>query len=233
MRDTDGRAAFAQRLRSLRGKETRADFANRIGESESTLGNYERGDRVPPADFLMRLKLTTGVDLNWLVAEEGKPAVRDSTAAVNPPDGIIQIPHFEIRAAAGAGALVVSENVSSYFAAEREWLRRMLPSWAAPNAVVGILEGSGDSMEPTIRDGDLVMAVKDPPEFAVDRGGVFLLLHHGHLRIKRLHVDMRSGDITLISDNQRYPPEIVPRDRQEYDLQVLAQIFFAGGRLRS
>lgn len=142
------------------------------------------------------------------------------------------IPQFDIQAAAGSGLVPVEpDRVASYVTVEREWLRRFLPSWAGSNAVVGILQGAGDSMAPTIDDGDMVMVVADPPWEAVARGGVFVVLHHDQLRIKRLQHYPRTGDIDLISDNQRYGRETIPRDRVEFDLRILGQVFFRGGRL--
>jgi len=223
---------FGKRLVELRGKTPQKVFAQHIGVHFNTLAAYERGEGSPDLRLLTKISEISGRSITWLL---GIPDAAEQSQSIvtSFPEHMVQIPRFDVRAAAGAGALALHERVSSYFAVEREWLRRSLPSWAGANAVVGILEGSGDSMEPTIRDGDLVMAVRDPPEYVVDRGGVFLVLHHGHLRIKRLQVDMRSGDISLISDNTRYAPEVVPKDRLEFDLQILAQIFFAGGRLRS
>lgn len=227
---------FAQRIEIALSGEKPGSFAKRTGIGDSTIRRYLAGT-MPGVDKLLELATALDVTLDWLAAERGPMRPGQTFSQVPGPDslpeGSVLVPRFEVRAAAGAGSLVLSEEIGSYFAVERHWLARSLPSWAGTNASVGILEGSGDSMEPTIRDGDLVMAVRDPPEYAVDRGGVFLVLHHGQLRIKRLQVDMQSGDITLISDNPRYAPEPVPKARLEFDLRVLAQIFFAGGRLRS
>lgn len=221
---------LAKRLISFREKAglSADDVARACGVSPSALANYERGDNIPDAAFIRDFVRATGAD-PWALLS-GEPDMSRNASAAN--DNLVLIPRFDVRAAAGAGSLALTEDVSSYFAFERAWMQRALPRWAGPNAVVGILEGAGDSMEPTIRDGDLIMAVRDPPEWAVDAGGVFVVLHHGQLRIKRLQVDMRSGDVTLISDNGRYAPETVARDRLEFDLAVLAQVFFAGGRLR-
>jgi len=146
---------------------------------------------------------------------------------------LVVLPRYEIRASAGRGALVVSENVAEHFAVGAEWLRRQLPSWAPPNAVVGILEGGGDSMEPTIRDGDLIMLVRDPPPHVIERGGIFVFtLDQDRLLLKRLQVLM-NGDLSIISDNPAYVTETIPRDQIDSRVIVHGQIFFAGGRPRT
>jgi len=206
------------------------ELAEALGISRNTWTAYKKGKTSFGLNQITDICAVLGVTSQWLLY--GDELQTPSQTLSRMPAGSVMIPRFDVRAAAGAGSLALTEDVSSYFAFERAWLQRALPRWAGPNSVVGILEGSGDSMEPTIRDGDLIMAVREPPEWAVDAGGIFVVLHHGQLRIKRLQVDMRSGDVTLISDNTRYAPETVARDRLEFDLNVLAQVFFSGGRLR-
>lgn len=224
-------------VRERLGDQPRADFALRLGVAEKTLGNHERGDRVPDADVLAAYREQLGVDLTWLVTGEGDmfAGPRPSTALerqTDVADHLVMIPQFELRAAAGPGLVPAETSVSNYFTVEREWLRRFLPSWAGTNAAIGILQGQGDSMEPTIFDGDMIMVAGDPPWEAVRRGGIFVVLHHDELRIKRLQHYPKTGDIDLISDNSRYAVEKVPRGRVEFDLRILGQVFFAGGRLR-
>jgi len=203
---------------------------------ENTIGKYERGEAEPTVGKIEPY-LKIGVDLTWLVTGEGAmfAGPRPSTPlerTQDVPAHMVMIPQFEIRAAAGPGLVPASETPNSFFTVEREWLRRFLPSWAGSNAAIGILQGQGDSMEPTIADGDMIMVAADPPWDAVKRGGVFVVLHHDELRIKRLQHFPRSGDIDLISDNKRYATERVDRDRVEFDLRILGQVFFAGGNLR-
>ena len=145
---------------------------------------------------------------------------------------MVVVPRYEVRASAGRGALVISEDVSEHFAVGRDWLRRMLPSWAPPNAVVGFLEGGGDSMEPTIRDGDLIMIVQDPEWWVVERGGIFVFtLDHDRLMLKRLQVLM-NGDLSIISDNPAYANETIPMSEVQARVIVHGMVFFSGGRPR-
>ncbi|WP_370270130.1 helix-turn-helix domain-containing protein [Nioella sp.] len=78
----------------------RERFANMSGISKATIGNYERGDRVPDAVMLRKYRDATGVDLTWLVTGEGSmmPAASlanfpDSGAdwVINGPEGKVQI----------------------------------------------------------------------------------------------------------------------------------------------
>lgn len=65
---------LGERLRELRkqcGDPSRAELAARLGVSEKTIGNYERGDNEPPASILLIFQEQLGVSLHWLVTGEG------------------------------------------------------------------------------------------------------------------------------------------------------------------
>ena len=75
---------LSQRLRAIRSKlgdPDRDEFCLRLGISRQSLGNYERGDRVPDSTVLAAYRQSCGIDINWLLTgagdmfeeENGKP----------------------------------------------------------------------------------------------------------------------------------------------------------------
>ncbi|MCB1470843.1 MAG: helix-turn-helix domain-containing protein [Rhizobiaceae bacterium] len=223
------KSEIGERLKSLHPGVSRLQFAKELGVSDSTLGNYERGDRTPDVEFLVRLRERFGIDIHWLLTGEEK---QGSTQLVVRSEGdFVTLPRYEARASAGGG-LIPKQDISEYFSVGRDWLRRNLPAWAPPNALVGILEGSGDSMEPTIRDGDVLMIVQDVEWRIVERGGVFVFsLDDERLLLKRLQV-LISGDLKIISDNPAYAPELIPFADIEHRIRIHGMVFFAGGKPR-
>ena len=67
---------------------------------------------------------------------------------------------------------------------------------------VKLLRVKGDSMSPTIKDGDWVMA--DISLKQADSDGIYLLRMSTGLAIKRLQGSVKN-DILIISDNPKYP----------------------------
>jgi transcriptional regulator with XRE-family HTH domain len=68
MRDFKG---LGRRLRQLRGFDiTQAEFAERLGISQSQLSKYERGVAAPSGEVLMRIKSQFGVSIDWLLTGE-------------------------------------------------------------------------------------------------------------------------------------------------------------------
>lgn len=87
-------------------------------------------------------------------------------------------------------------------------------------------------MEPTIRDGDTLMVVRDVEWRIVERGGIFVFSLDDRLLLKRLQV-LANGDLKMISDNPAYEPYVIPvRDIPERVI-IHGEVFFAGGKPRS
>lgn len=66
---------LGQRLRAVRrefGDPSRVDFARRLGVTDKTLANHERGDSEPDAGVLRRYRDELGVNINWLVSDIGE-----------------------------------------------------------------------------------------------------------------------------------------------------------------
>lgn len=82
---------------------------------------------------------------------------------------------------------------------------KILTSSKAEN--VKALIARGDSMQPTINDGDLVWVDISVTSPTVD--GLYLFTIKGELFIKRLSLDDFNNSASIISDNNLYPPIII------------------------
>jgi phage repressor protein C with HTH and peptisase S24 domain len=122
-----------------------------------------------------------------------------------------QIPVHEAVLAAGGGAENHSEELIGHLAFRRSWLRRIGVS--ASSAVLA--RASGESMAPTIHDGDMLLidrAKAEPPE--TQRGpkdtrpsSIFAILDGDTgARVKRIEL-AAPGTLALLSDNPAFAPE--------------------------
>ena len=109
----------------------------------------------------------------------------------------------DLHAAAGTGEMVFEEAAPFRFA----FPRSILPKWVHPDSLLCI-RTKGDSMEPTLNDGDLILldySRTDPLD-----GQIFVLRDDDGLVVKRLR---GSGfDWELVSDNPAYPPRRVSQE---------------------
>lgn len=73
--ESEPKTLLGQRLRAVRGQfgdEDRERFAGRLGISRAALAYYERGERVPDSDVLAAYRRVLGININWLVSNEGR-----------------------------------------------------------------------------------------------------------------------------------------------------------------
>ena len=133
--------------------------------------------------------------------------------------GVVMIPFApEVRLAAGTGEVVFEESPEVSIAVSAA----ALASWARPGRLTCV-RAAGDSMEPNIRDGDLVVvdaARTDPLD-----GQLFAVRTDGGVVIKRLR--QNRGRWLLASDNRAHPSQPVAEDDR-----ILGQVAWCGPRGR-
>lgn len=211
------------RLAKLREGLYRKDFARELGVPDSTLGNYERGDRFPEWSFLETLLQKKGVNLNWLFTGEGDVYSGDGNViALASNKNIVQLPRFDAKASAGRGLVPINEMPIGEVAFARDFLRNL---GANPDYCY-IIEARGDSMWPTIPDGALLIA--DASKTEVDDGRIYHFNVIDRALVKRARWSM-DGKLYLTSDNQSagYPAEEFAADRID-ELRVGGRIMFTG-----
>ena len=148
---------------------------------------------------------------------QGPAADPDPADREQPHRGVAMIPFApDVRLAAGTGEAVFEESSEVSIAVAA----RALASWAQPDRLTCV-RASGRSMEPTIRDGDLVAV--DAGRTAPLDGHVFAVRADAGLVVKRLR--HTGGRWLLTSDNPSHAPRPVGEDDR-----ILGQIAWCGPR---
>lgn len=209
-------------------------LAEKTGIAKTTIYGWIKGPGEPRASDLESIANVLNLSLDWLVRGAGSPErskIGKSDVAGQPIDQVaaiaVSIPRYAIHASAGGGAVVLSEEVEDYFTVSPDWLSRYLPK----GAKAGIIEARGDSMEPTIADGDILLLDFSIESSVVNDGGVFVISVDGALLVKRLQVTV-DGHILIRSDNDLYEQEKVTREFADERITVHAKVVWAGGPIR-
>ena len=111
---------------------------------------------------------------------------------------IVSIEMLDVTACCGSGIENITENVSGHWAMPLLDFRQITMS--SPENIK-LIRVKGDSMNPTLKDGDWVMV--DITHKAPDSDGLFLLLLANGLAVKRVQCGL-GQNITVISDNPIY-----------------------------
>lgn len=114
---------------------------------------------------------------------------------------LVQVARLAVRASAGPGAMVDDEAAIGRIGLDPALLRQI--TRAKPDEL-SIIRVSGDSMAPTLVDGDDVL-VDRSIEGTRLRDGIFVLRRDDTLMVKRLAVAPTSATLTISSDNPAYP----------------------------
>lgn len=140
------------------------------------------------------------------------------------PEGeFVMIPRLDVHLSAGNGheqvAIdLVKENPQAF---RTEWIRLM----KLKPAKLAAMRASGDSMEPTIHDGDSLLV--DTAQTNVQDGKVYALWYDGGERVKRLF-RLPGGGMRIVSDNRDYPSIEVGPDYPEH-VRIIGRIVHRSG----
>jgi hypothetical protein len=214
MTDEEARAAL-QRLIDERGEDY-AGLSRLLGRNPAYVQQYiKRGSpRRLAEEDRRRLARYFGIDEKRL----GGPGGEARGGAMVP------IPRLQVGVSAGAGAFAGSEQGRPRIAFDAGWLRRIASG--APD-LLSIVVVQGDSMIPTLSDGDEILVDRGDSSERL-RDGVYVLRIDELLVVKRLAVSPANRTVSISSDNPAYPgwPDC---DLSAVD--VVGRVVWAGRRI--
>lgn len=225
--------------RSLRLKQAvteaggRAKVARLSGIQLGTLNRYLAGRDIGTA-FLVPLADATGVRLEWLVSGRGpmRAGMEDPKAdfraaleradELQAPPPIVMIPRYDVRSTGGPGGIAEPGKVAEYVPLPRDLIRRKL---GLDPANLAIIDHAGDSMWPTLHDGDSLVVNTAQRDIA---DGKIYTFSTGHdLMTKRLQRRI-DGSVLVTSDNDGFPPEAI-RPSDQAPLYVFGEVVWRIG----
>ena len=191
--------SFAERLRHAIGDEAVYPFGRRAGVSDTSLRSYLKGTSVPSIDKAVALAETASVRLHWLVMGEEPMREGESLSEDAHPEreDFVAIPLVDAEVSAGPGLLAQEEAVKDVVAFDRQWLRGKLGANPEDLSLVTV---KGDSMAPTLMDGDTIFVDRQVSEL---RDGIYVFQMEGDLLVKRLQ-KLPGSLVSVISDNPRF-----------------------------
>lgn len=184
-----------------------------LGLSTSTIDGYRRGIKMPKFETLAFIQDRYRISLDWIVdglanqftddrriepftgaARQSAESDSGDNSGVLPPGEFVFIP--QMAGTISNGELAPDGMTEMRIAFRRDWIaRKGLPQ------NMSIIKVQGDSMEPTLLSGDLVLV--DHSKDATTRGGLFAITIDQEILIKRIQPLMGSK-LLVISDNEKY-----------------------------
>ncbi len=184
---------FANRLK--RALDTRTVYAvsRELGIAQSVIRKYLAGKTVPGIDKVLKLANLTGVNPEWLATGRDPRYSTESDS-----DDMVWVPRYDLEVAAGIALPQEDAAERRPLAFRRDWLQKR--GLAAEHLTV--ISVGGDSMEPVLADGDLILVDLNEREPAL--GSPYVFRMGNNFQVK--YWEVTPGGPRLVSENPRYPP---------------------------
>lgn len=141
-----------------------------------------------------------------------------------PPAPVALIKRLQLGASAGPGAVAGGEDETGQFGFDPRWLRKI----GGKPANLTIIQVTGDSMEPTLNDGDDIMVDRGDAGDRL-RDGIYVIRKDENLMVKRLSTGRRGGAFSVVSDNPAYDAKhAVSAD----GVDVVGRVVWTGRRIK-
>lgn len=196
-----------RRMKDLSLKQT--DLVKATGLSKGTVSKWVSGVNTPSADVLPALAKALQTTSDWIISggdsikfiENQSIEVWDENTPLD--DDEVEIPYFDnFSFACGHGSVgEAMANQTSKLRLAKLTLRNL----GIQHSETFAARASGESMSPTIKDGDTVHV--DMGKKIIKDGKVFAICHGGLLMIKRLY-NLPLGGVRIVSDNAIEFPEV-------------------------
>jgi phage repressor protein C with HTH and peptisase S24 domain len=194
-------------------KSSNAEIEKSLGLSNGYISKIEKN----PGKLLLALN-EKGISADWFLTGRGSMLLSEmdvgpgSTPAPTTikiykpsdlPEGSFVVPLLDQKLSAGPGAYLPEED-------EAKALIRVPGYLARYGENVAALPVDGDSMEPTLHRGDMVVC--DSCGWSGE--GIYAVRMGGSGFVKR--ITKRPGKVVVLSDNPKYPPQEEPEGSEDF-----------------
>ena len=215
MKDTICATEILDRLLKALNLSKDVQLADYLGVSAQAVSQARKKDKVPDG-WLIRAAVRGALSLDALLLGKKPSATSDMTTSPFDEE-FCTIPLVAARLSAGGGSLETAGQVINQMAFRRDWVSRK----GNPDRMV-LMRVHGDSMEPYIQQGDLVLV--DQSKTSIIPHTVFAVGVDDGIYIKALET-LPGQKLVLRSFNVRYTPmEIDMRGDLADSIRIIGKV---------
>lgn len=229
-----------EKIKQFKGLKRDIHLAKLFKVKPSTVSSWRKRNNLP-LDVIVTFCEDESINLSWLLTGQittkyiDVDGIRVLSAASEPgiykkdenifkvgeevPEygEFVFVPQVAGEISAGGGQ-VPNNNIELRVAFRRDWIARK-----GDVKNMSLIRVTGDSMEPTLLSGDLVL-VDHGRNYIDGNGGIYALVKDNYIIIKRIQVLYPENRLKIISDNPRYGP----RDCDPGEIKVNGKVIWFG-----
>lgn len=204
---------------------SQAELARRVKVSQPTINALIRGGATG-SKHLHRIASELETSPAYLLGETDDPAPvaprQSAIDALADEMDLAFLPEVDIGYSMGGGSVIEAYEQTGVVPFSRTWLRSVMTGTVGD---LFVARGDGDSMEPTLKDGDIVLI--DTAQKTIRHQDRIWAVAYGELgMIKRVR-RTPAGTYLLLSDNHTVPPV----ECHDEEMQVIGRVCWIGRRI--
>ena len=186
------------------------EFADKLEEKRHKIADIESAKQKVPIELAEKLEDIFHINPWWLLTGKGEMLLKENNLVATNNNYNIDL--LNVRAGAGEGIYNYVIETIDTISLDKSFFRTPINT----SKVKGI-QVDGDSMEPTLKDGDYVL-IDENINFGTN--GIYAIQYGGQILIKRLQFKI-DGTILILSDNDKYEKETFNPNENQLPFQVL------------
>ena len=204
------------------------EFAKKLGfKSATAVSKFEDNSRNPKKNNLIEIakmgnitldELLIGIEFKEYPNANGpagiKPIVNNSADGYVSSDEFMFIRQMRGKISAGGG-LEPDDTVDLRIAFRKDWITHK----GKPENM-SLIKVDGDSMIPTLLNGDLVL-VDHGKNYIASQGGIYAISVNHEIMIKRVQPVFPNGKLRVISDNKQYEAYEIESDKVKINGKII------------
>lgn len=194
-------------------------FSIASGLDQDRLEYAIEGMRALTATQLAQVAKTANVSFEWLITGQ-----ESTTYSEEDLSSVVPVPLLDIEASAGNGSVIYDEFQKSELFLSKGMLDRQYK--VSPSDVY-VMYANGESMEPTLKSGEMLACSKSPQHIK-PADGVYIIRMDGDLFVKRIQ-KLPGNVLKVTSDNPAYHPfnvDLKDVESGTIDFQILGKVLF-------
>lgn len=216
---------FKDRLKTARKNAglTQTALAAATGIDQTSISDLERG-KSQSTSYVAKIATICGVSPIWLADGIGEMLDSGNVGGSPSEKDYALIPQYSAKGDCGEGYLNGHTEINGGLVFKREWLKKI---GSKPENLL-VIYAQGDSMEPFIFEGDVVLF--DTSETEPKHKQVYVIRRpDGSISIKRLN-QLMSGAWIIKSDNPAHDDEQASEETIS-NMPILGRVIWRGGEM--